>query len=390
MFCKNEKLTTFFTSASSTPYVKAIRRVYASGLTNSNLSRVVPTVRKVVHRFLDCIEKERTSEPVNIQNLCVRLTADVIGVVAFDVNVGALDGTRGIYKGVLDVGHIAIDKLYHNFRKLYADVFPNSKLARQWNSTIDALMAEWSCLADEILAKDDPPAGQDPPMWHVLRTMKHPDTGKTLSRELLEAEIGTVVFGGTDTTGHQLAWLISLLASHPDVVNKLVDELREHGLYGPDAREVTFEDLAHLTYLTATVKEGLRVAHIFNITLFREAPQDTTIMGYRVPKGTLIAVPGNRAVNCERDYKDPHAFKPERWLTDEDMSDKFYLGFGWGNRDCVGQRLAMLELRMTTIELVSKYEMALQGTFEELSKNTVDGVVIEAKDGMWIDVKLRA
>jgi len=240
----------------------------------------------------------------------------------------------------------------------------------------------------EILEKEDPSEDEEP-MWFVLSNIKHPDTNEQLTYNNLRAELATVIMAGMDTTGHQIAWLFALLASHPHVIDKLLEELKKHGLYGANARDLSFEDLGELTYLTAVIKEAMRLAYIVRSCFLRRVPKDRDILGYRIPEGTVILCPGTRAMNIEEEWADPTAFKPERWLMGEDLSYKYSLGFSFGSRDCVGQRLAMFEMRVAIVKLLVRYQFRLEGSLKELFDNAKDGAVIEGRDGIWISIQPR-
>jgi len=267
-------------------------------------------------------------------------------------------------------------------------LFPKSKEAQRQNSLIGALNKEWDKLTGEILRRDDP-SGEEP-MWDALRNLKMPETNEPIAHNSLRGEVATVVLGGMESTGHQLAWLLALLASHPLTVDKLLEELSQQGLYGPNAKEVAFEDLTELTYLTAIIREGMRIGYVNLGLLGVKVPKDMTIVGYRIPKDTLIVCPGTRSLQSEEMWGDPHVFRPERWLSGEDMSQKFWLGFSTGPRDCVGQKLAMLEMRLGIIRLNTKYQFTLKGDLKDLLDSAIDGLVIEARDGIWLTITPRA
>ena len=72
------------------------------------------------------------------------------------------------------------------------------------------------------------------------------------------------------------------------------------------------------------------------------------------------------------------------------MSRKYYLGFSYGPRDCIGQKLATVEMRLALIHFLVKYEFFPTVPFEKLMSNVRNGLAIEARDGIWLDVKPRA
>jgi cytochrome P450 len=67
----------------------------------------------------------------------------------------------------------------------------------------------------------------------------------------------------------------------------------------------------------------------------------------------------------------PHAdkFNPERWLTDDPMSQEardLFMPFSKGTRACLGRNLAFMELRQVTSALLLKYNVsAAPGTTSE-------------------------
>jgi len=147
------------------------------------------------------------------------MTLDAIGVVAFETNLGGLDGSRDLYGLLLQAGYIARQRFVNPLKGAYLKLFANSAEARRQQSIIDNLNGEWKKLMKEIMEKDDPMNGD--PMWHQLLTLQYPDTQESFQFKDLLFEIAVLVLAGMDTTGHQLGWLFALLASHPRVVNKL-------------------------------------------------------------------------------------------------------------------------------------------------------------------------
>ena len=342
----------------------------------------------IIDQMIDCIEAERGKGAIDVQQLCTRLTLDIIGRVALDINAGGLDGSRDLHRKMTEVGHIAVEQEVNPLKSLFCMLFPFAPISRLRKKKINGLSAEWDRVTKEVLRRDDPPQGEMP-LWHALRLLMDPDNGKTISYTNLRAEVATVVATGMDTTGHQLAWILALLASHPRVVENILEELKDKGFGGSGVREIKLEHLADLSYLHAVVKEGMRVCDVINGTFTRVITKDMNVLGYRVPPGTEIALASNRWIDSEDDWQNPKEFRPERWLTGEDTSHKHYLGFSHGPRDCVGQRLALLELRLTVIRLVHNYTLTLTIPFGDLMMRARNSLVTQAMDGIWIKIHPR-
>ncbi|KAJ0118830.1 hypothetical protein J7T55_013085 [Diaporthe amygdali] len=227
------------------------------------------------------------------------------------------------------------------------------------------------------------------------------------SPDMLEEILGFII-AGHDTTSTTLCWGVKLLADHPGVQQRVRDDMQaafpEAKAEGrlPSVTEIT---KVSIPYLEATMEEILRVGNTVPIT-DRDAVQDTTLLGHFVPKGTQVFFLANGpsflepAFDIEESRRSPHAregkarvwesedigaFKPERWLTEENGREVFDsqagpdMPFGLGTRGCYGRRLAYLELRLLLTVFLWKFEF--QKCPAELSRyDAVDGVVHGPKD----------
>ena len=371
-----------------TPYVKAVRRIYTEAVQSKSLKAAMPRIQDVIRKMLSVVESRRKDGPIELQNLFLLMAMDGIGALAFDVNMGSLDDAGELLDLLRAVGYIGRQRFSDPLGEIYCRIFPNSTKAQHQRRTIENLNRKWKALTDEVLQRDAPTTGENP-IWYGLKCLVDPETKKPIPYNRLLAEIATVVSGGTETTGQQLSWVVSSIASRPDVAEKIVEELDKHGLYGKNAREVQFEDLANLTYLTAVIKEGMRAAWMGAATFPRIVPEDMTILGYRVPQGTQITRFGHRAFEVDTDWNDQNSFNPEREFAENDLGNRCNIMFSSGPRDCVGQKLAMLEMRLAIISLLQNYELSLVGTFQDLIDDVVASTTVEVKGGMWIDMAPR-
>jgi cytochrome P450 len=157
-----------------------------------------------------------------------------------------------------------------------------------------------------------------------------------------------------DTTATAVSWGLKYLTDNTAAQSKLRHALRS-GF--PDAirekRAPSYHELskASIPYLDATVEEILRHANTIAFVV-RQALQDTTVLGHRIPRGTDVFLMANGAGYLEPnmpptpsdarspgaqssqaksltglwDDSDIRVFKPERWLTDDGV---FNQSDGW-------------------------------------------------------------
>jgi cytochrome P450 len=119
------------------------------------------------------------------------------------------------------------------------------------------------------------------------------------------------MFGaGSETSATTLKWAMAELMRNPRVMRKAQDEVRR-ALAGHD--KVTEDSLANLRYLRLVIKETLRLHPPAPLLLPRECRSPCQVLGYDVPRGTMVLV---NAWAIGRDpalWDAPEDFVPERF-----------------------------------------------------------------------------
>ena len=101
------------------------------------------------------------------------------------------------------------------------------------------------------------------------------------------------------------------------VQDKIAEELDSLGLLAkpgcPPPRELEWEDLKKLPYLTAATKEAMRMLPVVSV-MGRVAGKDMMCGPYKIPKGTVVGTPLFAIHNTVHNWQEPESFRPERWL----------------------------------------------------------------------------
>ncbi|ROT71851.1 hypothetical protein C7M84_009822 [Penaeus vannamei] len=103
-----------------------------------------------------------------------------------------------------------------------------------------------------------------------------------LSREDAHAYLMDLLTAGIDAVAIKAAFVLTLLAQHPEEQQKVHEEL--DAVLGDGTQPLTPQHLAKLRYTKACVKEVLRISSPSTLTS-RQLVEDTVICGYLVPKG---------------------------------------------------------------------------------------------------------
>ncbi|WP_299631562.1 cytochrome P450 [uncultured Roseobacter sp.] len=152
-------------------------------------------------------------------------------------------------------------------------------------------------------------------------------------------DVMCLLIAGHETSGALLSWLFACLATLPECLGAVQDELRlVLGGASP-----TPEVISELPVLRATINETLRL-HPPAYTLFlREAAEPVDLNGVKLAKGDLAQIIPFTTHRDPRFFPDPAAFDPKRFLKDPTWPQFGYLPFGAGPRVCIGQNFGLME-----------------------------------------------
>ncbi|PVD38394.1 hypothetical protein C0Q70_01008 [Pomacea canaliculata] len=174
---------------------------------------------------------------------------------------------------------------------------------------------------------------------------------KSLSRTEVIAQVFVFFADGYDTTSIAIQFLAYNLACCPEVQEKVVQEIKSQ--IGDD--KPTYESLAKLSYLDSVLQETLRMFPPVNI-VNRMASEEVTIKGVTIPKGAGVVVPIANVMRDPEYFPDPDEFKPDRFIEGADgfVNPFSNLVFGFGPRQCIGMRLALLQIKMVMVHVLRK------------------------------------
>ncbi|OAP56057.1 hypothetical protein AYL99_09236 [Fonsecaea erecta] len=181
------------------------------------------------------------------------------------------------------------------------------------------------------------------------------------SREVF-AEARGLIVGGSDTTATQLAANFFYLTNNPPALKRLVEEIRSTFNSADEIR--LGKSLDSCRYLHAVINETIRLSPSLPGVLPREVLKGgLTAVGEHFPAGVELSVPIYAVHHFSDVFFDPHMFIPERWLpeyTSEDAVKRCHdalTPFSYGSRQCIGRRLAVIELYLVLAQAVWKYDI---------------------------------
>ncbi|KAK4877820.1 hypothetical protein RN001_010326 [Aquatica leii] len=143
------------------------------------------------------------------------------------------------------------------------------------------------------------------------------------------------IIGGHSAIGNFLVKLLGYLVQNPKVQIEIQKEADALG------SKVSISDRTSMPFTEATILEAIRL--IASPIVPRAANQDTSINGFRIPKGTLVFLNNYDLSMSEKLWEEPEKFKPERFIVNNHIiKPEHFLPFGGGRRSCMGFRMVQL------------------------------------------------
>ncbi|KAH0538531.1 hypothetical protein FGG08_004864 [Glutinoglossum americanum] len=356
---------------------KRMRNIFNPGFSSSHLMNVLAGVI-VDEGIIFCGKLSRvteTGELVRLEEIATELTVDVIGRVVLDMEFHAQTAENEL---------VSLFRESVRLTKTFSSLNPFTNL-----NPIRPIRAWWCAkkmdrYLEKVLVKrfasleDDAPTRKKNRKHiidlaleeHIKENNGEPvdiraadDSFKRMAID----NIKTFIFAGHDTTSSTICYIFYLLSQHPDC---MAEVRREHDeVFGVevDMAAERIKQSPHLLnklpYSTAVIKEVLRLYPAASTIRRGDANTPITVDGITYPTESFLVWIVNHTISRRADiYPNPDDFQPERFLSDDIPKDA-WRPFEKGPRNCIGQELAMLEMRIIIVLAARKFDIV--GAYDE-------------------------
>ena len=179
---------------------------------------------------------------------------------------------------------------------------------------------------------------------------------KKLTDNEIAAQAWVFLLAGFETTGTTLGYFSYMLATHPDIQQRLQSELIN--AMDPN-HEIDYDKLHALPYLDACISETLR---LFPPVIRLERECNTSLKlgdsGIKIEKGHVVEILVYAMHHNEDYFPNPEKFSPDRFLPENRhlILPYTYMPFGNGPRNCIGMRFALMEIKLAMAHILTKYK----------------------------------
>lgn len=346
-----------------------LRKKLSPGFSDRAMKAQEPLIGSYVDLLIRRLREHSTDatgrpQSVNMRDWIAYATFDIIGSLTFGEDFGCLEGS-GYHPWIALVLGSFKGRVKIQIFKALGILAPANWIMRQLGVGYKARKMHFEL----VLSKTKKRIAMGTDRSDFLDTLVRDG----MSMDGLKRNATLLVNAGSETTATLLTGTLYLLAVHPDVLQKLVAEVRGRFQRRED---ITLTSVAGLTYMLAVLDEALRIYPPDGVSSPRLVPAGGhEIAGSFVPGGTRVGIWQWAIYRDERLFLEPSRFDPDRFYNKGDEKSR-YVGdrldavnaFLVGQRSCIGRNLAYAEMRLILARLMWEFDMSI----DESSRNWMD------------------
>jgi len=333
---------------------RALRKMLTPTFTSGKLKGMLDPIEEIADDAIDLLtEKAKDNPEMDLKPILQGFALDSISRVAFGMNTNCRRGNDQEFSSIaFDVFDQFVPRnafMSSMFHLIW--LFPGMlKYFPLWPESALKIAKMAKGIMTEREKKDIHTGDFVDRLMEYKKVMEPPITS-----EMVEAQSMVFLTAGFETTANTLTSMMLYFAMYPELQDKVYEEIM-NGL--GDDTNITHEHIKEMDYLEAFTKETLRIKPPI-AEHDRFCVKDTVVCGIPIKKGTAIQLPIPASHFDEEFFPEPMTFNPDRFLKENE--DKIvpytWRPFGAGLRVCIGQRFAMMEMKILVAKLLQKFQI---------------------------------
>ena len=336
---------------------RQMRRMLSPGFNGKKLKLLTPIIELSCKQLVDALRKKvdtGVSEDVTESFDCFSMEVILMSIFGRKCNlhegsdemVAAVNVAFAKTFGVLYAQEMALTFNSHvPFLSPFLQyILVHTSVAKQWLPVQDIAARIIQDRKDSGIRRSD-----------IVQYMLDTKDERNYQMTMLEM-VSTAVLIILSGMGHNMTFMGHLLATHPEVQDRLIVDIKNYFANNPDA---TLVDAAeNIEYAEMVLREVLRLFPAIN-TLSRYCSETvTTSNGIVIPKGCQVYIP---IYNIQRNpafWPDPDKFDPERFGPNAKVpyNPATYVTFGDGPRMCPGRQYSHIKIKMAMISMLREFK----------------------------------
>ncbi len=322
------------------------RRLIQKGFDRKQLEALSAIMQGSLAESLRDFDKQITAGPVDIYPQLMKMTFAMVARSLFGAKLKEEDIDL-VSHTICTVQEFIVRQTLQPYLNPWFELSGELRKHEEMRKRADGVLLEY------ITQRRHQAPGHD--LLQTLMDARYSD-GEGMSDELVLSESMQLLVAGHETSSNALSWLLYLLSSRPDCLEKVRQEFDTVLGDAP----LSFGDVSRFEFATQVIQEALRLYPPFWM-IDRMAVADDRVGDLEIPRGSTVIVFVYGAHHAQRYWEDPERFDPARFAkANEKLQTPFtYLPFGAGPRGCIGGNYAMLQVLMILSVLLRKYDFEL-------------------------------
>ncbi|XP_014476489.1 PREDICTED: cytochrome P450 9e2 [Dinoponera quadriceps] len=371
---------------------REMRKLLSPAFTSSKMKMMFGLICQCADNFSTHMANNslKAAKTVNVKEEMSKYATDVVASCAFGVSVDSFRYPKNEFyllgrEAMNFDGFLSLKFLLNtNFPK-FAKMFR----IRVFSKKVERFFKE---LVTSTVKIRDEKGITRPDMIQLMMENREKSTGPEFDIDEMTAQAFVFFLGGFDTVSTVMCFLAHVVAVNPDVQRKLRAEI-DKVLKENDGKP-TYEALNSMKYLDAVVTECMRLyplaAFIDRLCVknFELPPATPDCKPVTVKPGQTIWFPSYSLHRDPNYYPEPDKFDPDRFLNGHSDSST-YLPFGLGPRICLGNRFALMEMKLMLFYMLWRCDLMPDVKTKVplvLNKTTL---VMLAEGGFWLKLRAR-
>ncbi|CAG2180727.1 unnamed protein product, partial [Oppiella nova] len=353
---------------------KRLRSISSSVFSNVKLKKVYPLLMECIDDFVDVLRDfAKNGEDIDLKELSGNLSMDVIAKCAFATRINAYtDANNPFITNAKNIFHPNIFKIgaglmmperwlqFLNITSIFdetsnefffsisRELVKNRRIHKKAYKDFLQLLID----SENTDAKHEDGA-QNANLAKEAPNQTESKTKARLTENEIISQSWLFLLAGYETASTAIAFCFYELALNPDTQERVYDEIQE--AMGPDG-QFDYDTLCALPYLDAVISESLRLYPPFT-RVEREVKCDYQLAdtNIKLKAGDLVHISIYAVHHNEEYFPNANQFIPERFLPENrhQITPYTYIPFAVGPRNCVGLRLALMEMKVSVANVIN-------------------------------------
>ncbi|KAL6419932.1 hypothetical protein ACFW04_004791 [Cataglyphis niger] len=371
---------------------REMRKLLSPAFTSSKMKMMFGLMCECAENFTNSVVTQtgKIGKTYDMKDTLSRYTNDVVATCAFGISVDSFKHPNNEFfllgkNNFMFNWWLSIMFFMHGYFPLLTKYL---KL-RMFSAKVESFFKD--IVSSTIKIRDEQGIVR-PDMIQLMMETRNKNQESKFNIEEMTAQAFIFFFGGFDSVSTASSFLVHEVATKLDVQNKLRNEI-DHVLRETNGKP-TYEAINGMKYLDAVVNETLRlypIASFLNrlcVKEFELPPATLDGESVTLKPGDVVWFSSYALHHDPKYFSQPNKFDPDRFLNG-DVNNSVYIPFGLGPRICLGNRFALLQMKIMLFYLLWRCDVEPDTKTRDPLTLDKKAQIIMAEGGFWLKLGAR-